>query len=517
VPVVGIQPGEGADGTVAVRPPAVSFRGITKLYPGVTALQDVSFTVATGEVHALVGENGAGKSTLLKVLTGAHDATEGTIELFGEEVSLDSPKAARARGIAAVYQELTLIPALPAIANVFLGQPLRIGPLEDRGAMLTRYAELARRMGVSIPPGARADTLSVAEQQALEIMRAIQADARILALDEPTASLAVHEREALYRNIRALADRGVTVVFVSHDLGEVLSLSDTVTVFRDGRRVDTRPAASWTRRSLVEAMFGERVVTHVDRKRLPGQEVLRCSGLDMPGVLDGVELTLRRGELLGVAGLVGAGRTELLRSLAGLERAASGELWIDGKSVDWPRTPRQALALGIGLAPEDRKTQGLVLGMTVHANINMTRLSAVSTAGYLRPAQERRRAGGLARRMRLAESTLGRPARTLSGGNQQKAVLAKWLDRGLSVLLVDEPTRGIDLAAKAEVFSLLDALAAEGLGVIMVSSELEELVDHCDRVVVLARGRSVAELGAGELDEGAILRTIFEVEGEEAA
>jgi ABC-type sugar transport system ATPase subunit len=223
------------------------------------------------------------------------------------------------------------------------------------------------------------------------------------------------------------------------------------------------------------------------------------------------------GVIVGVAGLVGAGRTELLRSLAGLERASSGSLWIDGKSVAWPRGPRQALELGIGLAPEDRKTQGLVLGMSVHANINMTRLSAVSRAGYLRPGEERRRAGRLARRMHLDESTLPRPAKTLSGGNQQKAVLAKWLDRELSVLLVDEPTRGIDLAAKAEVFALLDGLAADGLGVIMVSSELEELVDHCDRVVVLARGCSVAELEGDGLREGVILRTIFEVEGEEAA
>jgi ABC-type sugar transport system ATPase subunit len=487
------------------------------MYPGVAALEDVSFEVGTGEVHALVGENGAGKSTLLKVLTGAHAATEGTVELFGQEVALDSPKAARALGIAAVYQELTLIGAMSALANVFLGQPLRRGPLEDRAAMSARYEELAGRMGVSIPATARADTLSVAQQQALEIMRAIQADARILVLDEPTASLAVHEREALYRNIRALAEREVTVVFVSHDLGEVLSLSDTVTVFRDGRRVATRAAASWTRRTLVEAMFGDRVVTRTERKRVPGAEVLRCSEVALPGVLDGVDFALRSGEVLGVAGLVGAGRTELLRSLAGLERASRGALWIAGESVPWPRTPRQALSHGIGLAPEDRKTQGLVLGMTVHANINMTRLSAVSAAGCLLPARERARAGRLARQMHLVESALSRPARTLSGGNQQKAVLAKWLDRKLSVLLVDEPTRGIDLAAKADVFGLLDGLAAEGLGVIMVSSELEELVDHCDRVVVLARGRSVAELAGDELEERMILQTIFEVEGEEAA
>jgi ABC-type sugar transport system ATPase subunit len=506
----------GPGALTGARTPAVAFERIGKAFPGVVALDDISFSIAVGEIHALVGENGAGKSTLLKILTGAHAPTVGTIALFGGETTIDTPKAARDMGIAAVYQELTIIPAMSALANVFLGQPLRRGPLEDRAAMLARYDALSRRLGVSIDPGSRADTLSVADQQALEIMRAIHADARILVLDEPTASLAVHEREALFDTIRALASDGVTVVIVSHDLGEVLAISDTVTVFRDGRRVATRPAAEWTRRTLVEAMFGDRIVERSPRTRRASDELLGVAGLALPGVLEDVSLTLRRGEILGIAGLVGAGRTELLRCLAGLEPAARGELVLDGRAVKWPRNPGRALALGIGLAPEDRKRQGLVLNLSTHANINMTRLSAVSRAGWLRPRDEHRRAARLAERMGLAGSTIGRPARTLSGGNQQKAVLAKWTDRDLSVLLVDEPTRGIDLAAKSEVFALLDQLAAGGLGVIMVSSEIEELVDHCDRVVVLARGRTVAELAGDALEERTILQTIFEVEGEDA-
>ena len=248
-----------------------------------------------------------GKSTLLKIVTGAHTPTEGTLAIFGEEAALDSPKAARNRGIAAVYQELTIIPAMSALANVFLGQELRRGPLEDRSGMLARYTVLAKRMGVSIDPRARADTLSVADQQALEIMRAIQADARILVLDEPTASLAVHEREALFENVRALAAEGVTVIMVSHDLGEVLAISRVVTVFRDGLRVATKPAAEWTRRTLVEAMFGDRVVAKSRRNRRPGDELLRVSNVTLPGVLADVALSVRRGEVLGIAGLVGCG------------------------------------------------------------------------------------------------------------------------------------------------------------------------------------------------------------------
>jgi ABC-type sugar transport system ATPase subunit len=490
--------------------------GVTKSYPGVRALRGIDLTIKGEEIHGLVGENGAGKSTLLKMLAGAHGPTSGEMEVFGRKAEFSSPRDANRHGIATVYQELTALPALTAIANVFLGREPRRGPIQNRVLMRRRYNELCERLEVEIPPGTRAGSLSIADRQVLEIMRALEADARLILFDEPTASLAVHEREALHKTMRRLRDQRVTQVLVSHDLDEVLDLADTITVFRDGQCVATKTAPGWTKRSVVTAMFGDRSITEVPRTREPGKEVLRATGVHVPGFVRSGDISVRAGEILGIAGLVGSGRSELLRALAGADPGSRGELEIKGEKVKWPRSTRRALRLGIGLAPEDRKSQGLVLGMTTCVNINLTNLGDSANGGIISRGEQLSRADALADRVHLRHDAVRRPVRTLSGGNQQKAVLAKWANRDLDVLLVDEPTRGIDVATKAEVFTLLDELAAQGLAVIIVSSELEELTDNCDRVVVLARGQTTLELESEDLEVETILNTIFEVEGRAA-
>jgi ABC-type sugar transport system ATPase subunit len=493
---------------------AISLRGISKTYPGVIALDGIDLDINAGEIHGLVGENGAGKSTLLKILTGAHGPTLGTMEVFGEEVFFDTPLAARMFGITAVYPELTVIPAMSAAANVFLGQERRRGPVQDRRAERRRFRELSALLGVHIDPDARADSLSIADQQAIEIMRGIESAARVLVLDEPTASLTLHEREALYGVLRNLAAHGVTLVLISHDLDEVVAMTDTITVLRDGRLVDSRPTAQWTKGKLIAAMLGEELSMKVSHRRKAGDEVLRAEGVQVPGILTDVSFSVRRGEILGLAGLVGSGRTELFRALAGLDPQASGALWIDGRQVRWPRSPHAARKLGIALVPEDRKSQGLVLGLPVYDNMNLTTLRSVASGGVLVRSRETRRARELAERVRLQPPDVRRPARFLSGGNQQKVVIAKWLACEMRVLLVDEPTRGIDVGAKVEIFSLLDELASKGVAVVMVSSEFEEVVENSDRVLALAGGRVIHEFDQPGLTQNEVMSILVRQEEE---
>jgi ABC-type sugar transport system ATPase subunit len=336
-------------------------------------------------------------------------------------------------------------------------------------------------------------------------MRGIESAARVLVLDEPTASLTLHEREALYGVMRNLAAHGVTLVLISHDLDEVVALTDTITVLRDGRLVASRPKTEWTKAKLIAAMLGEELSMKVSHRRKAGDEVLRAEGVVVPGVLTDVSFSVRQGEILGLAGLVGSGRTELFRALAGLDPQALGALWIDGRQVRWPRNPQAARKLGIALAPEDRKSQGLVLNLPVYDNLNLTTLGAVASGGILVRSRETRHAQELADRVRLRPPDVRRPARELSGGNQQKIVIGKWLDRAVRVLLVDEPTRGIDVGAKVEILSLLDELASKGVAVVMVSSELEEVVENSDRVLALAGGRVIHEFDQPGLTQNEVM------------
>jgi rhamnose transport system ATP-binding protein len=492
---------------------ALRAQGIHKSFPGVRALNNVDFDLRAGEVHGLVGENGAGKSTLVKIITGAYAADAGRVEAFGHELRHGDPRARRRAGIAALYQELTIVPEMSAAANVFLGRPRRRGVFVSRSDTHRAFRQLTTRLGLTIDPDVRAASLSVANQQMLEIMRALAADHRILIMDEPTASLGHAEREHLYETIRGLREAGVATVYVSHNLDEVLAVCDRVSVMRDGELVATEPVERWTKDSLVTAMLG-----HVLRKRQPQrrrtaeEEVLRVEGLSVPGVLEDISFTLRRGEILGLGGLVGSGRSELLRGLAGAEGNADGRLFVRGQERPWPRTVRSALALGIALAPEERKSQGLVLSLSAAANVSLTDMKTVASGPLLRERRRLHRAAEIMRPLAFDTSRLRESAGSFSGGNQQKLVVGKCLHRRPEVLLMDEFARGIDVGAKAEMLDVVTRLAVEGTSIIIVSSELEELVEVADRVLVLARGRLIGELGHADASVERILRLVFEVE-----
>jgi ABC-type sugar transport system ATPase subunit len=468
---------------------SLGINAVTKRYPGVQALRDVSVEFGTGEIHGVVGENGAGKSTLIGTMTGAVTPDSGRIEMFGKELRYGDSRAQLHSGIAAIYQEPSIAPEMPVWANVFLGRFRTKGLILARGEMIDRVRELADQLGVEVDPRARAGDVPIAQQQEIEIMRALLADHRVLILDEPTSSLGLHERERLYRTVRKLREDGGTIIYVSHDLEEVLDLCDRVSVMRQGELVATDVAASWSVETLVSAMLGRKLLEAPKRTARPASaEVLRAEGVSVPGVLSDVDLSLHKGEILGIAGLMGSGRTELLRALAGATPASAGRLVIGGTEHRMPRSVREGLRHGIALLPEDRRAQGLVLTLTASENIVLSDLRGVSRGPVVDRGRRRKRATELAGSLRLDPDRLGGQVATLSGGNQQKVVVAKWLHHRPAVLLMDEPTRGIDIGAKVEMLQVIAKLADEGMSVIMVSSELEEVVETADRVMVLADG-----------------------------
>jgi ABC-type sugar transport system ATPase subunit len=503
---------------------AVVITDLVKTYGNTRALKGVSMSIVKGTVHALVGENGAGKSTALGVVAGRVAPTSGHVEVFGQELHYGHPRFSRRAGVVAIYQELTIIPALSVEANVFLAHPLsRAGFLSER-EMRARYRGLCERAGVNAhPPGTLARDLSVADQQVLEILRALVSDAQIILFDEPTASLAVPEREALFRLMRTLRENGVTMVLVSHNLDEVLDIADYITVFRDGMRVVTEDRANFTKSTLVEAMIGkegdsrltaeflEGTGEHADvpvqaavaapmksRSSRGGSPVLAASGVTVPDAISDVSIEVHAGEMVGIGGLVGSGRTSLLRALAGLTPKSTGRMWIDGREVSWPHTVRKARSYGIALIPEDRKTQGLVLPMSVMDNIALSDFGKSARAGFLSRRSVRQATAEMGTAFGLSKSRLEDEAWQLSGGNQQKLLLARWKYATPRILLADEPTRGIDVGAKAEILRSLESMAAEGLGIVIVSSELEEVVAVADRVIVLSEGLQVGTLDSAE-------------------
>jgi ABC-type sugar transport system ATPase subunit len=474
---------------------------VRKHFGGVAALAGASLTVRRGTIHAMVGENGAGKSTLLGAIAGRLMVDSGTILVNGRDATRMTPRLARSLGVAAIYQELTIIPALTACANVYLGNTPARGTMIQRGLIRQRFDALCKRIGISIPANSPAGQLSIADQQMLEIMRALESGARMILLDEPTASLVQAQRDNLFRIMRELRSDGVTMVLVSHNLAEVLAISDQVTVLRNGATVTAGPVLQWNRNSLIAAMLGKAapdlLASHRAKGPLETDELLQVHDLHVPGVLDEISLRARRGEILGVAGLVGSGRTTLLRAIAGLEPSATGELVVDGKRTRWPTSVIRSLNYGIALVPEDRKGQGLMLHMSSRENVGISSLKRFSRFGYVLRGQMKRTVRELLQQYRLDASRIEQPVRNLSGGNQQKVLLARWQLKKPKVLLADEPTRGIDVGAKAAVLTSLRAFADAGATVIVVSSELEELTVLADRVVVLTQGKLVTELSAG--------------------
>jgi ABC-type sugar transport system ATPase subunit len=492
---------------------AIRVRNVSKSFPGVQALRGLNFELLTGEVHGLVGANGAGKSTFIRVLSGASQPDTGEIEVQGSPLLFEDPRRQRSAGIAAIYQELTIIPEMSVLSNAFLGNVPNRFFLTDKRRMERRFRELSNWMGLHISPHVNAATLSVASQQMIEILRAVQTDQNVLIMDEPTAPLGPNERTKLYDLIRRLKETGVAIIFISHDLDEVLKVSDRVSVMREGRLIESRTAAKWSKDTLVQAMLGDvQIVPGMKRSHATAEELLHVSNLTLPGHLSGLSFGLQRGEILGIAGLVGAGRTEVLRCIAGVEPSVKGSMRFGGVDCVWPRSIREAIARGIVLAPEDRKIQGLVLSRSSLSNLMLADLHAVARGSIIDQQKMRARGEALARQMGFDPQRLDTDALNLSGGNQQKLVLGKWLNRAPRVLLLDEPTRGIDLGAKQEIFQAIRRLSDEGMGVILVSSDLEEVVEHSDRVLVMARGRQIELLDGQEATVERILNLIFAVE-----
>jgi ABC-type sugar transport system ATPase subunit len=488
---------------------ALQVKGISKAYPGVRALDQIAFECQKGSVHALVGENGAGKSTLIKVLSGAIAPDEGELLLDGQRYSPESPSAAVASGVSTIYQEFNLIPGLNVAENIFLGRERTEKGLLDSTSMRKEANALLDRIGAPIDVRRRVGTLSVAEQQLVEIAKSLAVSARVLIMDEPSATLSDHELTLLYNIVRKLSSEGVTIIYVSHRMDEIFDLCDMCTVMKDGRSVCTRPVAEITREELIRLMVGREVDTRFPDKRAngSGEIVLQVKGLRLDRRVCDVTFNVRAGEVVGLAGLVGAGRTEVARAIFGLENVTAGHIVVHGRRHR-PHTPSQAIAAGVALVPEDRKTQGLVLGLSIRENTILPTLRSICTWGFISRRQERERVTQVCRQLAVSASSVEVPVGTLSGGNQQKVVFGKWMAHSHSLLILDEPTRGVDVGAKIEFYRLIDEIARSGKAVLLISSELPELIGMADRIVGLRDGVVTGETMASGATEESVLKMI---------
>jgi ribose transport system ATP-binding protein len=494
--------------------PFLSAEGIAKSFPGVQALAAVNLEVHAGEVLALIGENGAGKSTLMKVLGGIYQPDAGLIRVEGRPVAFRRVQDSLNAGIAVIHQELNLADNLSVAENVFLGRQPVLGGfgflgLRDRRALFERTEEALAQVGLRVSPRARLADLSPGQKQLVEVAKALSQDARLLIFDEPTSSLSTREAEVLFERIEELKARGMAVIYISHRLGEISRLAGRVQVLRDGRHAGFLEGKEITHDNMVRLMVGREISKFFSHQRdLASQDrpvVLAVRDLRVASSPHPVSFVLHRGEILGMAGLVGAGRTELVRAIFGVDPSHGGAVEVDGRPVR-VRSPRHAVAAGIVLVPEDRKTQGLVLELTVRENLSLARLERQARWGWIDRDGERELAREQARRLRIRTPSLDAQVRNLSGGNQQKVVLGKWLAMGGRVLILDEPTRGVDVGAKQEIYQLMSELASAGLAILMVSSEMEELIAMSDRVLVLHEGRLTGELSGGAITEKNVLQ-----------
>ncbi|MEG1492208.1 MAG: sugar ABC transporter ATP-binding protein [Oscillospiraceae bacterium] len=483
---------------------ALSVRHITKTYPGVIAINDISIDFLSGEVHALVGENGAGKSTLIKTIAGAIQPDSGEIEVFGAVQSKTSPSRMRSLGIEVIYQEFNLVPALSVAENIFLGAFLGNGKIVDKKEMERQTAELFKTMQININPKSKVEELSVGYMQMVEIAKAISRDVKILIMDEPTAPLTTHEVDILYQIIDLLKKKGVTIIYISHRLNEIYKVSDRLTILRDGNKVATKNTSETSRDELIKLMVArETSEAYPTRTHTPGEVVLEVQQLSGKGAKD-ISFTLRKGEVLGFGGLIGAGRTEMARMLFGADPATSGKIILDGKEVKI-KSPQQAVKLGIGLVPEDRKQQGVILPLSIKENIVLPIIKDISHLMVVDKKRENTIINSQKDALRIKTPTLEQLVMNLSGGNQQKVALSKWLVSDCKILIFDEPTRGIDIGAKQEIYNLINQLSAQGMAVIIISSEMEEMLGMSDRIVVLCEGQMMATLDKSEFSQEKIL------------
>ncbi len=474
--------------------PLLAMRGMVKSFPGVQALRGVDLTLNAGEVLALLGENGAGKSTLIKLLGGAHPADAGSITVDGREVDLRSPKAAREAGIAVIHQEFNLVGGLTASQNMFLGQETARAGFLDQRQERRRAAELFQRLGVEMDLDLPCNRLSTAQQQLVEIAKALVFQTKILVMDEPTAALTLQETQRLFVIINDLRRDGIGIIYISHRFDEIFEISDRVIVLRDGANVSEHAISEVSRSRLIEQMVGRELKNEFPSRSVSiGQPRLEVKNLSRGRAVQDVGFTVRGGEIVALTGLVGSGRTETARLIFGADRRDSGEIQLDGRRLEI-RNPRQAIAAGIGLLTEDRKLQGLVLGASVRDNFSLPNLARLSWVGFVRKRVEREEFAGYVDQLKIRIPHQEQRARNLSGGNQQKVVLAKWLARNCEVLIFDEPTRGVDVGAKYEIYELMNQLAARGKAILMISSDLPEVLGMADRILVMREGRLTGEI-----------------------
>jgi ribose transport system ATP-binding protein len=500
-----LHPGEGA--AIDTNVPALELRGIDKRFPGVVALDNVDFSLEPGKIHALMGENGAGKSTLIKIMAGVYGKDAGTIRMRGREVDIKSPRDSLKEGIKVVFQEIALISEFTVAENIFLeGYPTGRAGSIDWKKIRADSAALFNRIGFNVDPAARTGSLPVSQQQMVEIARALAHEARVVVMDEPTSSLTPNEVSLLFTVIRRLAGLGIAVVYVSHKLDEVFEIADTVTVLRDGRHISTKPIGEHTNDTLIQDMIGRRIDNLFPRQRgAAGSKIaLSVENLSTAKKLTDVSFEARAGEVLGFFGLMGAGRTELAKAIVGYDPITAGTITVDGSRLA-PHDTRTGVKLGIGLLTEDRKSEGLMGELPVYQNASLASLGAFARLGFVDKAKEHKAVQDYVDRFRIKTPSLFQQVKNLSGGNQQKVLIARWLMRGLKVIVVDEPTRGIDVGAKSEIFTLIDRLAGEGLAVVMMTSEMPELLGLADRIAVMCEGRLTAIVSREEATQEKIL------------
>lgn len=488
--------------------PLVQMRGISKAFSGNRVLENVEFEILPGEVHALMGENGAGKSTLMKILTGIYERDAGTVLVRGKEVHFKNTKEAEHTGIAVIHQELNIIPYLSVTENMFLGKELTIGKtgIIKYKEMKTKTREYLNLLGIDIDPDVEAGTLSVGQQQMIEIARAVAANTEVLIMDEPTAALTDREIHALFQVINSLREQGVGIVYISHRMDEIFEICDRISVLRDGQFIGTKAIPETNFDEIVKMMVGRQLGERFP-ERVPelGSTRLQVENLTSKGSFEGISFSVKQGEILGVAGLMGAGRTEIMETIFGYRSISSGKVLIDGKETNI-KSPYEAIQHGIGFITEDRKNEGLVLGLSVRENFTLTNFSSVSNKGVISAKKEEEFVEDLIQKLHVKTASQHLSVKSLSGGNQQKIVIGKWLGIQPKILILDEPTRGVDVGAKKEIYQLMNELTKQGVAIIMVSSELPEILGMSDRILVIHEGKVSATFSRNEADQEKIMQ-----------